>query len=128
MPALKPIAIKLGWAILAIFAPVGSVLAVVLLLTAIDLVTGVIAARKRGEVITSSGFKRTIIKLFVYEVVIILSFLIEQYLTGPFVPIENILAGYIGITELKSVLENLESITGVPILQTLIDKLTNLNQ
>ncbi len=113
--------------ILLVFAPMKSVLITVIVLTAIDLLSGVIAAKKRGELITSAGLKRTIIKLFVYELVVLLSYLTEQYLTGDLVPLVKILAGFIGITELKSVLENLEDITGIPILKMLIDKLTSLN-
>jgi hypothetical protein len=67
-------------------------------------------------------------KLAVYESVVLLAFLVEQYLTGDFVPIVKILSGYIGITELKSCMENMEDITGVPILKALIDKLSKAGQ
>lgn len=125
--AIKQYGLKLMGVILLVFAPMKSVLITVIVLTAIDLLSGVIAAKKRGELITSAGLKRTIIKLFVYELVVLLSYLTEQYLTGDLVPLVKILAGFIGITELKSVLENLEDITGIPILKMLIDKLTSLN-
>lgn len=57
-----------------------------------------------------------------------LGFLTEQYMTGDLVPVMKILAGLIGITELKSILENLEEITGMPIIKMLIDKLNSTPQ
>jgi ABC-type sugar transport system permease subunit len=115
-------------AILAVFLPIKSVILVVLTIVGVDLVLGVCAAKRRNEPLTSSGFKRTIMKLAVYESVVLLAFLVEQYLTGDFVPIVKILSGYIGITELKSCMENMEDITGVPILKALIDKLSKAGQ
>lgn len=115
-------------AILLIFLPIKPVLLTILTLISIDLVSGILAARKRKEPITSSGLKRTTVKLAVYELVVLMAYLVEQYLTGSLIPIVKIMAGYIGITELKSCMENLEDITGVPILKALIDKLTQAGQ
>src|ERR1017187_5779843 len=90
---------------LAVLVPVKAALIVVGILVFSDLILGVIAARKRGELISSAGFRRTITKLFVYEVAIILGFLTETYLMGPFVPVVKIITAFIGITELKSIME-----------------------
>lgn len=114
--------------ILLVFLPVKPVMITVGVLVAVDLVAGLMAARKRGEAITSQGLKRTIIKLFVYEVVVLLAYITEQYLTGDFIPVVKILSGYIGITELKSCMENMEDITGVPILKALVDKISQAGQ
>jgi phage-related holin len=110
-----------------VFLPIKASLVALGALTFVDLITGVLAARKRGEEITSSGLKKTVIKLLVYESVVMLGFLVERYLTGDLVPIVKILSGMVGITELKSVLENLEELTGIPLLQLLIQKLTSMN-
>lgn len=93
-----------------------------------DLVVGVWAARVRKEPITSAGFKRTIIKILAYELVVMLGFLTEQYLTGDLVPVVKILAGLIGMTELKSVLENIEYITGIPLLKVMVEKLAGIER
>lgn len=103
---------------LAVLAPIQPLLVTVGVLIAADTVTGIMAAHKRGERIKSSGLGRAIVKLFVYQTVLITGFLMEQYLlqdTG--IPIIKLLAGIIGLTEFLSLLENTETITGVDLLK-----------
>jgi phage-related holin len=109
--------------ILVVFAPVKATLITVMVLTVADLISGIMAARKERKKITSSGLKRTIIKTTVYEAVIMLGFLTERYMTGDAIPVVKILAGFIGLTELKSVMENIERISGMSIIKLLIDRL-----
>jgi phage-related holin len=106
-----------------VFAPVKATLITVMVLTIADLISGIMAARKERKKITSSGLKRTIIKTTVYEAVIMLGFLTEKYMTGDAIPVVKILAGFIGLTELKSVMENIERISGMSIIKLLIDRL-----
>jgi phage-related holin len=122
LPQLKAVA----FSILALLTPIKAALIAVMVLTVIDLVSGLLAARHRKEPITSNGLKRTMIKLFVYQLVIIMAFIVQQYLTGEMIPVIKILAGYVGIVELKSVLENIEEVTGMPIIKVLIDKLVSM--
>ncbi len=105
-----------------LFAPIRGAIFTALALVVLDLLTGLWASRKQNIPVTSSGLKTTLVKLAVYEVVICLSFLIDTYLTGP-LPISNVLSGLIGITELKSILENLDSITGGSLVKSLINAL-----
>lgn len=121
---MKEVLLKLLMAIVLVFAPIKATLLTVIILVGIDLVSGLWAAKARREKITSGGLKRTIVKIMVYELVVLLAFLVQQYLTGPYVPLVNILAGYIGITELKSVLENIEDISGMDIIKILINKVS----
>ena len=111
------------YSIALVFMPLKATLITVMVLTAVDLATGIAAAIKKKKKITSSGLKKTIIKTMVYELVVMLGFLTEQYMTGDSIPVVKILAGYIGITELKSVLENIEIVTKVSIIKLLIKKL-----
>jgi hypothetical protein len=83
-----------------------------MVLSLVDLVTGILASRKSGIPITSNGLKRTVLKVAIYEVAVLCAFLVGTYLTGPMVPILNICSSLIGLTELKSVLENLDIING----------------
>jgi phage-related holin len=106
-----------------VFLPVKATLVTVMVLTVADLVSGIAAARKKRKRITSAGFKRTILKTTVYEAVVMLGFLTERYMTGDAVPVVKILAGFIGLTELKSVMENIEIISGMSIIKLLIKKL-----
>jgi phage-related holin len=123
MSSFRQLPLNLLIAALLVLAPIRASLAVTLLLTLADLVTGVLAARKRGEAITSAGFKKTVVKILVYEAVVILGFLVERFLVGDLLPIVKIAGGMVGLTELKSVLENLEELTGMPLLQAIINKL-----
>lgn len=114
-------------AILAVFAPIQAVLVTALVLVIADLVTGVIAAYKRGETITSTGLKQSVIKALVYEVAILLAYLAEHYLIGDLLPATKIVGALIGMTELLSCMENLNSIHGSPVFKALIQKLVNKN-
>lgn len=121
---LRSLLIKIALSTCVVFLPLKSTMVVVVVLTFVDLLSGLAAAKKQGDPITSSGLKRTILKILAYEMVIMLSFLVEQYLSGDVVPLVKIMGGMIGITELKSVLENIEIISGIPLVKLLIDKLT----
>lgn len=123
---------KMNWktillSTLAVFAPIKAALATVLVLIVADLALGIWAAKKRGELITSAGLRRTVVKLVVYEVAVLLSFLAQQYLTGELVPVMQLTTAYIGLVEVKSVVENLNEISGTSLLKSLLDKLNSLN-
>lgn len=115
---------NVGLVIFAIFAPAKAMILTSLALVMMDLVMGLLAARKQNIPITSSGLKRTVVKLAIYETAIILGFLTQQYLIGSdSVPVCNIIAGFIGLTELTSCLESLNIIGGNNILKVILDKL-----
>ncbi len=110
-------------ALLALFAPAKSVLITVMVLSMVDLVTGLVASRKSGSPITSTGLKRTILKVVIYQVAVLSAFLVEQFLTGPDMPVMKWVSGLIGLVELKSVLENLDLIAGGSFFRSLTDRL-----
>lgn len=114
-------------AIGAVFAPVKQVMVVTLIIMSIDLILGIAAAKKRKEPISSAGLRRTITKLFVYEIAICLGFLVQTYMLGELIPVVKIISSFIGLTELKSCMENLDDINGEPILKAIIDKLGSTN-
>lgn len=111
-----------------VFMPIKATLITVMVLTVADLITGIMASRKEGKKITSSGLKRTIIKTTVYELVVMLGFLTERFMVGDSIPVVKVLAGFIGLTELKSVLENIERISGMPIIKLLIQRLNQTDK
>lgn len=113
--------------ILVILTPIKAALITVGVLVIMDLFLGLAAAKKRKEPITSSGLRRTVSKLLVYEMAIILGFITETYLAGSIVPISKIISGLIGITELKSILESLDEVNGASIFDSLIKKLGSKN-
>lgn len=125
---MKHLIENLAIALLAIFAPIQAALLTVVALIFIDLITGMIAARKRGEQISSSGIKRTIGKIFLYEIAIMAAFLCQQYLTGEIFPVSKIVAGLIGVVELKSILENLGGVGEGSVFKAILGKVVQEEQ
>jgi phage-related holin len=111
-------------AVAMVFSPVKSTLLTALSLVLLDFILGVSAAVKQKQPITSSGFKQTVVKILIYEGGIALAFLASN-LTGPAIPLVNIVGSFIALTELKSCMENLNILGGGSILQAIIDRLNS---
>ncbi len=111
---------------LAFFAPIKMLLIVAILLSLVDAVTGTLAARKRGEAITSAGFRRTVGKMLIYQIAIIAGYLIELLMSGA-LPVSKLTAGCIAVAEGKSCLENLDAINGTSVFKTIVDKIGSKN-
>lgn len=109
-------------AILAVFAPIGPVLATVVVLVLADLLMALGAALKARQPVTSRGVRRTIIKLLAYEVVLAAAFLAEAHLGLP-IPAVKLLAGLIAAAEMKSLLEHANELTGGSVFRAVVDKL-----
>ncbi len=114
--------------LIAIFSPIQSALITVVVLIAIDMLTGILAARKKGEPVTSAGLRRTISKIFIYEVAVMIAFITEKYLAPDLLPIVKMASTMVAVVELKSVYENLNVLSGNELLRTLIDKIGSSNQ
>ena len=93
-------------------SPIQPVLIGVGVLITIDLVFGIMAARKEGQKISSRKLSQTLIKLFVYHLLIISGHIIEKTLI-PFLPMVQIILMFLGITEMISLGENFSRITGM---------------
>lgn len=113
---------------LAVFAPIKAMLIVTGVLIFADLITGVWAASKRKEPITSAGLRRTLTKVGVYEAALCLGYLAEHFMLEGTVPVTKIVSGLIGLVELKSCYENLNVISGADLLKTAIDRLGSDNK
>lgn len=125
---MKNFLLALTTSLSAIFAPAKGMLLTALLLIVVDLVTGILAARKRKETINSMGIGRTVVKLVVYELAIGLAFLTQTYLTGPGIPCASIVASLVGTTELLSCMENINELSGGQLLKAILDKLSTLGK
>lgn len=114
--------------LLAFVAPIQHFIALALALVIVDFISGTKAARKRGDKITSGGYKRTVSKLLLYTAVIMLAEGMRVvFFQGGLVPVTYIAAGFICATEFRSVLENVGAVTGTDashIFRDLFDKLT----
>jgi hypothetical protein len=108
----------------ALLAPAKTSLVAVMVLPLVDLGLALAVAVKTKQPITSSGLKRTVAKLLMYEVATVLAFITEKYLTGDIVPCMRIVTGLVGITELKSCLEHLDELSGGSFFKAAVNQLT----
>lgn len=113
--------------LVAVFAPIKVALITILLLITADCITGILAARKRGEPITSAKLRNTLSKFLIYFTAMMLGFLTEVYLLDNSIPISKFVGGICGITECKSLMENLNTISGTDIFKSLVEKLGSKN-
>lgn len=124
---MKDLLEKLLLACVAALAPIHAIIISVGILILADMITGILAARKRGEPISSAAMRRTVSKMFIYQLTVISGFLLEKYLLSEIIPVAKIVAGVIGMVEFKSMLENVNKITGIDILSELMKKLGSAN-
>lgn len=107
---------------IALLAPVHALMGAVGFLIAADFVTGLMAARKREEVITSRAMGRTVWKALVYQLAVVSGFALEHLLAEE-LPVAKLVAGMIGLVEFKSLTENVKTVTGLD-LREVADKVT----
>src|SRR5262249_3171363 len=124
---MKASATYLLLAALAVLAPVKPMMIAASVLVLLDFVTGVWASVKTGNKGTSAKMSRTVTKKLVYHLSILSCFLMERFLTDDLLPLSKVCAGFIGLVEVKSVLENLNAINGSPVFSGLLDKLNGPN-
>lgn len=116
-------AVMLFLAAAAILTPAVPIIIFTGILVFSDTITGVWAALKRGEKVTSKGLGRTVTKILLYSLVIGLTFAFEHFFTAlKIVHMGQIASGYICLVELKSIYENVSSITGLDIWTQLMSK------
>ena len=109
------------------FAPVYPLIAAIGFFVFADFVTGIQAAKKRGEPIQSRKMKTTVVKFGSYAIAIISSYLIEKlFLDG--IPSLKIIAGLIAFIEVKSINENMKDVTGTDIFGEILKRFPKLNK
>lgn len=86
----------------------------VMFLVVIDLITGIWAALKRKEKITSKKLSYTISKIILYTIALISGIAVhEVFKVFSVTLIVNMIAAFLAITEFKSIAENISSILGI---------------
>lgn len=113
--------------IIAVLAPIESIMLTTGVMIFIDLILGIIAAKKLGKLITSAALRRTVSKMLVYQLTLISAFICEKYLLDGILPIVKLVAAVIGAVELKSVFENADIINGGSVFKDLIKQLGSVN-
>lgn len=124
---MKELAIKLGLAGIAALAPIHAVMITVGVLIFADMFTGVYAAYKNNEEISSARLRDSLSKIMIYQIVIVTGFLVETHLIDGIVPVTKLVAGVIGMVEITSLIENANKILGQNIFRVLLDKLGSKN-
>ncbi len=114
--------VKLLAGCILFLAPIQASIKAVFALVLVDLVFGLIASFKKGEKIQSRKLAHTPLKLFVYFAAIVVVYAADTYI-GLGVPATKIVTGIIGATEVLSLLEKAEAITGAPVFQKLREML-----
>lgn len=109
-----------GW-MLSKIMPIAPFLAFTIVLVFCDLITGLMAAKKRKETIHSKGLRRTVQKIVLYFIAIILSQGIKEVFMQS-MPITYMVAFIIAIAEFKSNIENIEAVTDIKIWSFIQDK------
>lgn len=107
-------------AIISIFTPITPILLSVGVLIIIDFIVGLWRAFKMKEQITSRKMGNTISKMLLYQLTIISLFIFETYILGSIVPVTKIGAALISITEIKSIDESVEKMTGLGVWKKLV--------
>ncbi len=78
----------------------------IMMLCFIDFVTAIARDKKLNRVISSQKAVRTPIKIAVYAMLVSAGFITQSIIGISFLPIASIISGFIAVTELISVLEN----------------------
>lgn len=104
-------------AMISFVMPIAGFLIFTIVLVVVDMYTGVRAAMHRGESISSKGLGRTVTKITLYMLAILLSKGFDDVFFVPkSIPFDVtwIVATMIGLTEFRSNMENISTVTGVP--------------
>jgi phage-related holin len=100
-------------AVLSFITPIAPFFWLAVGLVVLDTITGMTAARRRKEKISSKGFARLLSKIVVYMASIVACHGVEIVLKVPHVTF--LAVGAIAFTELMSVLENTRAVSGANI-------------
>jgi phage-related holin len=113
--------------LLAILAPIKATLLVVGFLIIVDLITGILKAKKEKKDISSARLRDSISKMLIYHTAVISGYVVQTWML-PEIAIVKIVSGLIGAVELKSIYENLNVLHGSDIFKVLLDKLGSINK
>lgn len=112
--------IKFMFWLLTLFSPVNAVMITIIFLIIVDFITGSYASFKKHIPIRGSRIAHTISKFFIYNLVILAAYFLEKHIVDE-VPFLKIIAGFIAIAEIKSILENYNEIYGVNPFKALVN-------
>ena len=102
-------------ALVAFITPIKWLLVGVCVLVIFDTVAGLFRAYKLKQDLTSKKFGHIISKFFLYNLAIISGYILQLMVGLDVLPLAKIIACAIGLTEMKSITENVNEVTGIDI-------------
>jgi len=121
--------------ILAFFSPIQILFHLVFVVVLLDTITAIFKYYKQNKTtglinyikgVKSHGLKKTIVKLFLYELFVGATYLFEIAIFGKSLFLANIAAGLISLTELHSCAENSDIATGSSTFITIFKKVKDI--
>lgn len=112
---------------IAFITPLAPTMLAIGFLLMIDFFTGMWAAYKNEEKITSRKMGTTVSKIVLYNIAIITCSVVERYLV-PQIPFVSIAAGAIALVELKSLTENIYKATGLNLWDTFKEYISRIKK
>ncbi|EDP72843.1 hypothetical protein FBALC1_17117 [Flavobacteriales bacterium ALC-1] len=112
--------IKFTFWLLTLLSPLHGVIITMIFLIIVDFITGSYASFKKHIPIRGSRIAHTVSKFFIYNLVILAAYFLEKHIVNE-VPFLKIIAGFIAIAEIKSILENYNTIYGVNPFKALVN-------
>ena len=117
--SIKSLYAALLIAFAAFFAPIATLGHVLVLVIIFDFIKGILASKKRKEPILSRKMSRSIYKLLLYSLFLLVLYSLEVVLFGRLVPITKVGFGLILLAETKSGAENMDTIFNTNIFKSI---------
>jgi len=114
------------WAFCVYLFPTYELIGATIFLLIADFVTGIWAAYKRGEIITAKKMGATTSKMIVYLIGIISAYVVQHNIAGDVIKVMLIFTTLISIREFKSIIENIETISGAKIWSYIVGQISTL--
>jgi len=125
MYLIKAFAVSSAVAMVTYLMPLKDFIGITFFMVAADLITGVQAAKTRGEAVHSKGFRRSVTKFVMYVCAILGAHAMQDVYFKDF-PMVVTISCYIAGTEFYSVLENVGTVTGTDVLSAVKNKLMDI--
>lgn len=119
-PTMKTWLISILVSVLAALSPIVPLFITATLLITGDMVFAIYRAYKNGVPITSRKLSHVVPKLILYNIGILLAFLVEKYVLVDTIPISKLALGVISMVEMKSIDESFQSIFGYSLYSKLL--------
>ena len=122
MELIKVYTFTLLYWVVVYFQPTLEFMLLVGFFVVMDTVTGMAAAFKLGEELTSKKFRAVFPKFIIYGCAVLVAHVLQRQFFPDF-PAMKIVAGFVAYSELMSIDENIQKITGVSVFKFFIKKL-----